>query len=228
MWTGCEVGTSRGLLRTRQLKFALHKMLDVSQEGLSCMELVGYISFHFRVLTSQKAHCIMFRNPKVHRFSILIPKPLPVRLEAALLTPGFGTLVFAIKLYLCLIKHCTVKTYGALDGGEWSASLHCRYIPGERAPGTYLLKGWLGPRARLKAEDINVLCPLRTESRFLGLPVLLRSSSRCRLSYPRSISYVCIYMFPIVNPIGNSRRYCEMYSEFLPVHTVATTSKQRT
>jgi hypothetical protein len=41
----------------------------------------------------------------------------------------------------------------ALGGGEWSASRHCRFSPGERAPGTPLREGWVGPRAGL--DDVE-------------------------------------------------------------------------
>jgi hypothetical protein len=32
----------------------------------------------------------------------------------------------------------------ALDGGEWSISRLCRFIPGERAPGTHFIGGLKG------------------------------------------------------------------------------------
>jgi hypothetical protein len=35
----------------------------------------------------------------------------------------------------------------ALDGGEWSALRPGRFIPGEGAPGTHRIGGWVGPRA---------------------------------------------------------------------------------
>jgi hypothetical protein len=38
-----------------------------------------------------------------------------------------------------------------LDGGEWSASHPGRFTPRERAPGTYWIGGWVGPRAGLDA-----------------------------------------------------------------------------
>jgi hypothetical protein len=38
-----------------------------------------------------------------------------------------------------------------LDGGEWSASRPCRFTPGERAPDTHWIGGWMGPRASLDA-----------------------------------------------------------------------------
>jgi hypothetical protein len=39
----------------------------------------------------------------------------------------------------------------ALDGGEWSPSHTGRFEPRERAPGTHLIGGWVGPRAGLEA-----------------------------------------------------------------------------
>jgi hypothetical protein len=38
----------------------------------------------------------------------------------------------------------------ALILSEWSASRPGRFTPGDRAPGTHLIGGWLGPRAGLK------------------------------------------------------------------------------
>jgi hypothetical protein len=37
----------------------------------------------------------------------------------------------------------------ALAGGEWSASRPGRFTPGERAPGTHWIGGWVDPRAGL-------------------------------------------------------------------------------
>jgi hypothetical protein len=37
----------------------------------------------------------------------------------------------------------------ALDGGEWSASRHCRLTPREGAAGTHGIGGWVGSRAIL-------------------------------------------------------------------------------
>jgi hypothetical protein len=64
-----------------------------------------------------------------------------------------------------LIKHYAMKEYGAVDvyihifltsalvGGEWSASLPCRFTPGERAPGTHWIGGWMDPRVGL--DDVE-------------------------------------------------------------------------
>jgi hypothetical protein len=49
----------------------------------------------------------------------------------------------------------------ALLGGEWSASRSCRFTPGERAPRTYYIVGWVDPRAGL--EDVKkILYPTGT------------------------------------------------------------------
>jgi hypothetical protein len=68
-----------------------------------------------------------------------------------------------------------MKVYGGVDvfftsalvGGERSASRPGLFTPGERAPGTHLIGGWVGPRAGL--DDVE-------ERKFLTLPGLeLRS-----------------------------------------------------
>jgi hypothetical protein len=49
----------------------------------------------------------------------------------------------------------------ALGGGEWSASRPGRFTPRERAPGTYWIGGWVGPRTGLDAvvkTEIPSLC----------------------------------------------------------------------
>jgi hypothetical protein len=65
-----------------------------------------------------------------------------------------------VKLSLCLTKHHTMKTYCGVEAelpafltsalvGGWSASRPGRFTPGERAPGTHWIGGWVGPRAGL-------------------------------------------------------------------------------
>jgi hypothetical protein len=58
-----------------------------------------------------------------------------------------------------------MKTYGGvhvyihvfltsvLVGGEWSASRHCHFTPGETAHGTRFVGSWVDPRAGL--EDVE-------------------------------------------------------------------------
>jgi hypothetical protein len=41
----------------------------------------------------------------------------------------------------------------ALAGGEWSASRPGRFTPGERAPGTHWIGGWVDPRAGVDDVD---------------------------------------------------------------------------
>jgi hypothetical protein len=51
----------------------------------------------------------------------------------------------------------------ALVGGEWTASRHGRFTPGEREPGTHCIGGWVGPRTGL--DDVE-------KRKFLILPGL--------------------------------------------------------
>jgi hypothetical protein len=59
------------------------------------------------------------------------------------------------------MKHYVMNAYGGVDiqtnvlltlglvGGEWSASCPSHFTPGERAPSTHWIGGWVGPRASL-------------------------------------------------------------------------------
>jgi hypothetical protein len=90
-----------------------------------------------------------------------------------------------------------MKTYGvmnvwihifltsALVGGKWSASRSGRFTPGERAPDTHWIGGWVGPRAVL--DDVEkrkflTLQGLALELRPFRRPA--RSQSLYRLRYP--------------------------------------------
>jgi hypothetical protein len=56
-------------------------------------------------------------------------------------------------------------------GGEWSVSYPGRYTPGDKAPGTHLIGGWVGPRAGLDdVEKIKYLYLRGLEFRPLGSP----------------------------------------------------------
>jgi hypothetical protein len=71
----------------------------------------------------------------------------------------------------------------AQAGGEWSASYPGRFIPGERAPGTHWIEGWVDPRAGLDdLEKRKFLTLPELEVRPLGRPA--RSQSLYRLRYP--------------------------------------------
>jgi hypothetical protein len=54
----------------------------------------------------------------------------------------------------------------ALDGGQWPASRPCRFTPGERAPGSHWIGGWVGLIVGL--DDME-------KKKFLNLPELFNS-----------------------------------------------------
>jgi hypothetical protein len=61
--------------------------------------------------------------------------------------------------------HYATETYGGVNvcthvfltselvGGDWSASRPRRFTPGERAPSTHWIGGWVGPRAGLEDKE---------------------------------------------------------------------------
>jgi hypothetical protein len=49
----------------------------------------------------------------------------------------------------------------ALVGGEWSASRPGRFTPGERAPGTHYIGGWVGTRTDLDDIERRKILPYR-------------------------------------------------------------------
>jgi hypothetical protein len=71
--------------------------------------------------------------------------------------------------------NCSMKAYrgievkihifltSAVTAGDWSASRPCRFTPGERAPGTHWIGGWVDTRAGL--DDVE-------KRKFLILPGL--------------------------------------------------------
>jgi hypothetical protein len=48
----------------------------------------------------------------------------------------------------CVVPQYVIQT-SALVGGELPASRTGHFTPGERAPDTYWIGGWVGPRAKL-------------------------------------------------------------------------------
>jgi hypothetical protein len=83
-----------------------------------------------------------------------------------------------------------MKPYGGVDlyvqifltsslaGGEWSASRPGRFTPGERAPGTHLIGGWVDPRAGL--DDVE-------KRKFLTLPGLRTPTTQLSSLQPVTI-----------------------------------------
>jgi hypothetical protein len=67
-----------------------------------------------------------------------------------------------MKAYEGMDVQTHVFLTSALGGGEWSASRTCRFTPGERAPGTHWIGGWVGPRAGLDVEKILDLTGTQT------------------------------------------------------------------
>jgi hypothetical protein len=83
-----------------------------------------------------------------------------------------------VKLSVCLINWalCHEDIWGsgdiappfltsALDGDEWSASRPGCYTPGEVAPNTHWIGGWVGPRAGLNAVEKRKSCYAGNEPR---------------------------------------------------------------
>jgi hypothetical protein len=71
----------------------------------------------------------------------------------------------------------------ALVGGEWSASRPGRFNPGERAPDTHWIGGWVGPRVGLNdGERRKFSILLGLELRPLGRPTRSQSLYRQRYS----------------------------------------------
>jgi hypothetical protein len=87
----------------------------------------------------------------------------------------------------------------ALAGGEWSASHLCCFTPGERAPGTHWLGGWVGPRAGLDdVEKRKFLLLPGLELQTFGHPA--RSQLLYRLRSPSfQLRLICIELGRLVN-----------------------------
>jgi hypothetical protein len=72
-----------------------------------------------------------------------------------------------MKAYGGVDVYIHILLTSALDGGEWSVSRSGRFTPGEKAPATHWIGGWVDPRADL--DDVE-------KRKFLTLPGLeLRS-----------------------------------------------------
>jgi hypothetical protein len=58
-----------------------------------------------------------------------------------------------MKMYGGVGVYIHIFLTSALAGGEWSASRPGRFTPGETAPGTHWIGGWVGPRTSL--DDVK-------------------------------------------------------------------------
>jgi hypothetical protein len=65
-----------------------------------------------------------------------------------------------MKAYGGVDVYTHVFFISALVGGEWSASRLCRFTPGEMAPGTHWIGGWVEPRADLDDMEMRKLLTL--------------------------------------------------------------------
>jgi hypothetical protein len=93
---------------------------------------------------------------------------------------AYGGVDVQIRVFLTL----------ALVRGEWSASRHCRFNPGENAPGSHWIECWMDPRAGF--DDVE-------KRKFLTLPGL-------KLRSPLSPSPQ-----PVVIPTTLSRLMCAVF-----------------
>jgi hypothetical protein len=79
--------------------------------------------------------------------------------------------------------HTHILLASALAGGERSASRPDRFNPGERAPYTHWIVGWVDPRAGLDEVEMRKFLTLaEIELQSLGRPA--HSQSLCWLRYP--------------------------------------------
>jgi hypothetical protein len=86
-----------------------------------------------------------------------------------------------MKAYKGVDVYIQIFLTSALVGDEWSASRPRHINPGETAPGTHWIGGWVGPRAGLDdVEKRNFLILPELELRPLGRSA--RNQSLYRLS----------------------------------------------
>jgi hypothetical protein len=103
----------------------------------------------------------------------------------------------------------------ALAGGEWFASRPGRFNPGERAPGTHWIGGWVDPRAGLNdvekildptgtgTLDTSVVQPVASGYKDYAIPDLfihqclaqiLRFKHLRHFALPHFLVYACMYV----------------------------------
>jgi hypothetical protein len=114
----------------------------------------------------------------------------------------------------------TLFLTSALAGGEWSASRPRRFTPGENAPGTHWIGGWMDPRAGLDdVEKRKFLILPGLELRPLGHPA--HSQLLFQLCYPCSIwSGLQIVKLLITQYSPASYYLIPLRSKYSPQHPV--------
>jgi hypothetical protein len=120
----------------------------------------------------------------------------------------------------------------AVVGDEWSASRTSRFTPGERAPGTHWIGGWVGPRTSLDdAEKWKFLTLQGLEHRPFRRPahsqLLYRLCYLSLLLYEKdillytNITNNCIIIYPL-HIAGNTD--CNTTSTFLQTAQITRAS----
>jgi hypothetical protein len=105
-----------------------------------------------------------------------------------------------MKTYREVDVYIQVFLTPALVEGEWSSSRHGRFIPGERAPGTHSIGGWVGPRTGLdESEREKTSCPYRDSKYDLSV---VQPIDSCYTGYAKSLSKIYSY-FQEVGEDGN-------------------------
>jgi hypothetical protein len=90
-----------------------------------------------------------------------------------------------MKAYEAMGVQIHIFLTSTIAGGEWLASRPGRFTPGERAPGTHWIGGWVDPRAGLNDVEKGKFFILPgLELRPLGRPA--RNQSPYRLRHPGS------------------------------------------
>jgi hypothetical protein len=76
-----------------------------------------------------------------------------------------------MKMYVGMDVPIHIFLTSALVGGQWSASCPCRFMPGERIPGTHWIGVWVDPKAGLDdVEEREFLTLLELELQPPGRP----------------------------------------------------------
>jgi hypothetical protein len=66
-----------------------------------------------------------------------------------------------MKVYGKCMYRSNISLTSALFGGEWSASRHCCFTPGERTSDNHWIEGWMGSGACLDDVEKRKLLTLR-------------------------------------------------------------------